>query len=70
VQIDAAIVRIMKTRKVLSHTLLITELFQQVNTLFLSYRNLLGIFNLLNHNACHGSGISGSLFVKEMFLQL
>jgi cullin-4 len=29
-QIDAAIVRIMKTRKVLSHTLLITELFQQV----------------------------------------
>jgi cullin-4 len=30
-QIDAAIVRIMKTRKVLSHTLLITELFQQVN---------------------------------------
>lgn len=33
-QIDAAIVRIMKTRKVLSHTLLITELFQQV-TFFL-----------------------------------
>ena len=32
-QIDAAIVRIMKTRKVLSHTLLITELFQQVNFL-------------------------------------
>ncbi|CAI7769493.1 unnamed protein product [Closterium sp. NIES-53] len=31
-QIDAAIVRIMKTRKVLSHTLLITELFQQVGT--------------------------------------
>lgn len=30
VQVDAAIVRIMKTRKVLSHTLLITELFQQV----------------------------------------
>lgn len=29
-QVDAAIVRIMKTRKVLSHTLLITELFQQV----------------------------------------
>jgi cullin-4 len=29
-QIDAAIVRIMKTRKVLSHTLLITELYQQV----------------------------------------
>ncbi|XWS19848.1 hypothetical protein CRYUN_Cryun31cG0051900 [Craigia yunnanensis] len=28
-QVDAAIVRIMKTRKVLSHTLLITELFQQ-----------------------------------------
>ena len=33
VQIDAAIVRIMKTRKVLSHTLLITELFQQVTLL-------------------------------------
>ncbi|KAL0321370.1 UNVERIFIED_CONTAM: Cullin-4 [Sesamum radiatum] len=31
-QVDAAIVRIMKTRKVLSHTLLITELFQQCNT--------------------------------------
>ena len=31
-QIDAAIVRIMKTRKTLSHTLLITELFQQVGT--------------------------------------
>ncbi|KAK4491577.1 hypothetical protein RD792_002329 [Penstemon davidsonii] len=29
-QVDAAIVRIMKTRKMLSHTLLITELFQQV----------------------------------------
>jgi hypothetical protein len=29
-QVDAAIVRIMKTRKVLSHTLLITELYQQV----------------------------------------
>jgi hypothetical protein len=29
-QVDAAIVRIMKTRKTLSHTLLITELFQQV----------------------------------------
>ncbi|XP_013599040.1 PREDICTED: cullin-4 [Brassica oleracea var. oleracea] len=29
-QIDAAIIRIMKTRKVLSHTLLITELFQQL----------------------------------------
>ncbi|KAG9136482.1 hypothetical protein Leryth_018964 [Lithospermum erythrorhizon] len=28
-QVDAAIVRIMKTRKMLSHTLLITELFQQ-----------------------------------------
>ena len=33
-QIDAAIVRIMKTRKVLSHTLLITELFQQVSSFF------------------------------------
>lgn len=33
-QIDAAIVRIMKTRKVLSHTLLITELFQQVRSFF------------------------------------
>lgn len=32
-QVDAAIVRIMKTRKVLSHTLLITELFQQVTSL-------------------------------------
>lgn len=32
-QVDAAIVRIMKTRKVLSHTLLITELFQQVTDL-------------------------------------
>ena len=32
-QVDAAIVRIMKTRKVLSHTLLITELFQQVTLL-------------------------------------
>ena len=31
-QVDAAIVRIMKTRKVLSHTLLITELFQQVKS--------------------------------------
>ncbi|CAL4919436.1 unnamed protein product [Urochloa decumbens] len=29
-QVDAAIVRIMKTRKVLSHTLLIAELYQQV----------------------------------------
>ncbi|KAH7426369.1 hypothetical protein KP509_11G098900 [Ceratopteris richardii] len=29
-QVDAAIVRIMKTRKVLTHTLLITELFQQL----------------------------------------
>ncbi|KAJ4901519.1 Cullin-4 [Raphanus sativus] len=29
-QIDAAIVRIMKTRKLLSHTLLITKLFQQL----------------------------------------
>ncbi|MCD7473381.1 Cullin-4A [Datura stramonium] len=29
-QVDAAIVRIMKSRKVLSHTLLITELFQQL----------------------------------------
>ncbi|KAG6476099.1 cullin-4-like [Zingiber officinale] len=29
-QVDAAIVRVMKTRKVLSHTLLITELFQQL----------------------------------------
>ncbi|PWA35741.1 cullin4 [Artemisia annua] len=29
-QVDAAIVRIMKTRKTLSHTLLITELFQQL----------------------------------------
>ncbi|MBA0731342.1 hypothetical protein Golax_022924 [Gossypium laxum] len=29
-QVDAAIVRIMKTRKVLSHTLLITELFEQL----------------------------------------
>ncbi|KAL9253206.1 Cullin-4-like protein [Drosera capensis] len=29
-RVDAAIVRIMKTRKVLSHTLLITELFQQL----------------------------------------
>ncbi|XP_078436854.1 cullin4 isoform X2 [Wolffia australiana] len=29
-QVDAAIVRIMKTRKILSHTLLITELFQQL----------------------------------------
>ncbi|KAI3740107.1 hypothetical protein L2E82_30525 [Cichorium intybus] len=29
-QVDAAIVRIMKTRKVLSHTLLITQLFEQL----------------------------------------
>nr|KYP46841.1 Cullin-4B [Cajanus cajan] len=29
-QVDAAIVRIMKTRKLLSHTILITELFQQL----------------------------------------
>ncbi|KAE9461404.1 hypothetical protein C3L33_06710, partial [Rhododendron williamsianum] len=37
-QVDAAIVRIMKTRKVLSHTLLITELFQQViQILFVSF---------------------------------
>lgn len=36
-QVDAAIVRIMKTRKVLSHTLLITELFQQVNNLSLFF---------------------------------
>ncbi|KOM53577.1 hypothetical protein LR48_Vigan09g223600 [Vigna angularis] len=36
-QVDAAIVRIMKTRKVLSHTLLITELFQQVTTLPFGY---------------------------------
>lgn len=33
-QIDAAIVRIMKTRKLLSHTILITELFHQVNLAF------------------------------------
>jgi hypothetical protein len=37
-QVDAAIVRIMKTRKVLSHTLLITELFQQVNLLHFIFR--------------------------------
>ncbi|KAK1305136.1 Cullin-4 [Acorus calamus] len=30
IKVDAAIVRIMKTRKILSHTLLITELFQQL----------------------------------------
>ena len=35
-QVDAAIVRIMKTRKVLSHTLLITELFQQVIEILLN----------------------------------
>lgn len=37
-QIDAAIVRIMKTRKVLSHTLLITELFQQVSSFFFTQK--------------------------------
>lgn len=31
-QIDAAIVRIMKTRKTLSHPLLISELYKQVQT--------------------------------------
>jgi cullin-4 len=41
-QIDAAIVRIMKTRKVLSHTLLITELFQQVSFLCLEALKLWG----------------------------
>lgn len=42
-QIDAAIVRIMKTRKVLSHTLLITELFQQVNPSSLSVLKFISI---------------------------
>jgi len=32
-QIDAAIVRVMKARKSLSHSLLMSELFQQVNRL-------------------------------------
>ena len=42
-QVDAAIVRIMKTRKVLSHTLLITELFQQV-----TFKSV-NVFSLLDH---------------------
>lgn len=42
---DAAVVRIMKTRKILSHTLLITELFQQVIN-----KNLI-VFCTVNENA-------------------
>lgn len=45
-QVDAAIVRIMKTRKVLSHTLLITELFQQVK------KGHLILFNFINKYLC------------------
>ena len=45
-QIDAAIVRIMKTRKTLSHTLLITELFQQVGDAYLVPCTVCG------HRAC------------------
>lgn len=44
-QVDAAIVRIMKTRKVLSHTLLITELFRQVTTLPFGYLIQVGSVN-------------------------
>lgn len=45
-KIDAAIVRIMKTRKVLSHTLLITELFQQVRIPSMEVRpKFLGLFH-------------------------